>query len=117
MKRSPMPPRKAYMARTPMKRANPTRRASEFARCYHSRERVRWIKARRCVACFGSPSDNAHIEGDGAHHKAAYTKIVPVCRRCHAALHQYGRAWFERTFFLDLAQLAAETNAEWERAA
>lgn len=75
----------------PPKRRNPKRKKSEFARCYHSRERVRWVKSMNCVACeivhpyvaLGA-IDNAHVFGnDGMSRKGGYETIAPLCRHHH----------------------------------
>lgn len=39
------------MKRTPIKKRNAKRRASEFARCYHSRARVAFVKSMPCLYC------------------------------------------------------------------
>jgi hypothetical protein len=78
---------------TRVKRVNRKRKASEFARCYHSRARVRFVKALPCVVCAAiSPfiarvmagrSENAHTVIDGAGRKAGYETIVPLCHSHH----------------------------------
>jgi hypothetical protein len=95
------------------KARNPKRRASEFARTYHSRERVEFVKAQPCIVSGYSPCDNAHIEGDGAGRKAHYTKIVPLLRKYHRELHQ-SRAAFEKRYDVDLDALAAITELAWQ---
>lgn len=84
-----MIPRKKGLKRTPVKRVNVTRRASSFARCYGSKERVEWIKSLPCVICrtYGEmqrhETDNAHTENGGRGRKGPYQSIVPLCRRHH----------------------------------
>jgi hypothetical protein len=102
----------------PVKKRNAKRRKSEFARCYHSAERVEFVKSLPCavsgLAFNGELRENAHIEGGGAGRKADYTKIIPLCRRCHQQLHSFGRKDFEQYHGCpDLDQLAAETESRW----
>lgn len=73
--------------RSPMKRGgrvrpvNRKRRKSEFARCYHSKARVEWVKSLPCVFCaHRGCSENAHVWGrSGMGRKGPYTEIVPLC--------------------------------------
>ncbi len=44
IRRSPLPRRTK-----PVRKTNPKRRQSEFSRCFHSRERVRWVKSQPCA--------------------------------------------------------------------
>lgn len=84
IRRSPLP-----RSTKPIRRRNPKRQRSEFARCYHSRERVRFVKSLGCVVCtmlspfFGLATagkcHNAHTETGGMGRKADYTTIVPLC--------------------------------------
>lgn len=76
----------------PLKKRNAKRAKSEFARCFHSKERVAWIKSLPCVVCGAiSPifnlvrgrSDNAHTAKDGMGRRAGYETIVPLCRSHH----------------------------------
>lgn len=87
LKRSAIPPR------------NPKRRRSEFARCYHSKERVEFVKRMPCIRCgLHGYSDNAHVgrKGAGAGRKADYDQIAPLCGwpsnhiggDCHGKLHR-----------------------------
>lgn len=105
-----------------IRRRNPKRRASEFARCYHSKERVEFVKSLPCVACGrGGLSENAHIETGGMGRKSGFEKIVPLCgyrdrlaHGCHRLLDErMGRARFEKTFKINLDDAAAETERLW----
>lgn len=97
MKRVPMPPRKARMARGPI--ARKPRKASEFRRVYGSRARVRWVKSLPCVAClavspiFGAisagQSQNAHTVTGGMGRKAGSETIVPLCASHHRCYDQH----------------------------
>jgi hypothetical protein len=66
----------------PRKR-NPARKAREFARTYHSVERVEFVKGMPCAACgVVGYSENAHLppKGEaGAGYKADYRFIAPMC--------------------------------------
>lgn len=80
--------------------ANPrktrTRKASEFARVYGSRERAAWVAAQPCIICGLSPvdgCDNAHTPTrSGMGKKGPYTAIIPLCRHCHTRQHMQGWA-------------------------
>jgi hypothetical protein len=89
--------------------------ASDFARIYHSRARVRWVKSLPCVGCTGRPSENAHTENGGMGRKADYPTIAPLCSSCHGYVHRYGIREFERAFGINLKALARATQAAWER--
>lgn len=106
---------------SPRKR-NPKRKASEFRRCYGSRERVLFVKGLPCSACGGAGySENAHVppKGEaGTGYKADYRFIAPLCLitvsiGCHALLHNNGRHWFEKYWDIDLEKCAAETERLW----
>lgn len=107
MKRTPLtrtaPLRSGGRALTRRKRLNPVnreRRAAEFARCYHSKERVEWVKGWACVSCGKpGPSDNAHVLHDGTRgmgRKAGFACIAPLCRNCHEDFDQ-GRMSLRRS--------------------
>ena len=57
------------------------RKAKEFARCYHSVERVEFVKSLPCSACgVVGYSQNAHVLGnDGMGRKKGYETIAPLC--------------------------------------
>lgn len=80
-----MKPRKP-IKRTAVKKINPERRKREFARTYHSKERVAFVKDLLCALCLFTPCDNAHVKSkSGMGRKGDYTTIAALCRRCHAA--------------------------------
>lgn len=90
---------------------------AEFKRCYHSKERVEWIKSLPSVASGASDSafnqiDNVHVKG-GIVRKADYTWIVPLRRTEHITLHQHPSEFFEQ-YGVDLIQKAVETEAAWQ---
>lgn len=101
----------------PLRAKNAKRAASEFARCYHSEERVEWVRSLPCVVggCRNDSIENAHIEGDGTSRKAGYEKIVPLCRTHHRQLHRDGRETFEGAHLVDLAAMALDTERCWRR--
>ena len=83
--------------KTPIKsggRPNPVnkkRRASEFARCYHSKAYVKHIQGMPCFACGKTgETDCAHGQTGGMGYKADYDTLLPLCRRCHTKQHQSG---------------------------
>ena len=94
---------------------NQKRKASAFARAYHSKERVAFVKALPCVVCHQTPSDNAHIENGGMGRKADYTTIVPLCRTHHRRLHILGRATFEASYGVALGLWTTHTELSWFR--
>lgn len=107
-KKKPKPPRAK----------NAQRSADAFVRNYHSEERVEWVSWQPCiVAGCDKPTENAHIEIDGAGLKADYTKIVPLCKGHHQtrrdSLHNLGREAFEGEHLVDLAALALDTERCW----
>lgn len=74
------------------KKVNRTRKAREFARAYHSRKRVLFVKGLGCLYCrmtFGQPVyphvHNAHTENGGSGRKAGYETIIPLCATHHQA--------------------------------
>lgn len=98
----------------PPKKRNPKRRASEFARCYGSKERVEWVKASPCIVCAAihplfrltSPgrSHNAHTMSGGGGRKADFDTIVPLCAEHH-------RRFDERLSPLDTPEARAAIKA------
>lgn len=94
--RSSNPRRKNYLPKSSVgvRKVNPKRRKAEFARCYHSKERVEFVKSLGCIYCasisplFGRvsrifPIHNAHTENGGRGRKADYTTIIPLCTSHH----------------------------------
>jgi len=100
-------------SRVGIRHANPRRKAREFARCYHSHERVAFIQASPCIipGC-GCHSINAHVgsKGAGAGRKADYDQIAPLCAVHHQALHD-GRLTPDQGWLL---KHAAATEAAWQ---
>lgn len=104
-------------ARKAIRAVNSQRRAATFARCFHSAERVAWVRSLLC--CVGTrycegPTENAHTVGGGAGRRAGYETIIPLCRWHHRALHHIGTKSFERDYNLDLSALAAAIDSRWK---
>ncbi len=113
LKRSAAPQRKTAPRRSG--RIKPKKRsAAEYARIYHSAERVEFVKSLPCAACgLEEFSGNAHVAGDGIGRKSDYTKIIPLCPWCHRRQHDIGAGSFAIKFQLDLRALAAATQRAW----
>lgn len=102
------------------------RKPSEFARIYHSKQRVEFVKSLPCAACgVVGYSENAHIETGGMGRKADFDKIVPLCGNrpdpilgrdilgCHGMLHNLGRSVLEFAYGLDFALAAKKCEEQW----
>lgn len=110
MKRSPLPPRKHYIAHSSksLPRVNATRKARTFARTYGSKARVEFVKALPSVWDGAGPCVNAHVgpEGKGASRKANADQIVPLTDAQHKAFDQWLPPFDEdsaRQFVIDAA--------------
>lgn len=103
MKRTPL------TRRTPVKKRNAKRKASEWARAYGSKERVEWIKRQPCAVCGYPVSDNVHTRTGGVSRKSDAEHIAPLCRAHHRELHQHGQATFEATYGIRLESVAVNT--------
>jgi hypothetical protein len=120
--RRPLTRRTPLQRGKPPRKVNPKRRKSEFARCYHSRQRVRWVKSLPCLVCASispllihctGPSDNAHTVTDGMGRKAGYDTIVPLCRSHHRRYDEH-RAPFDRPEAREwLHAVAARVEEAW----
>jgi len=132
VKRTPMPPRAQ-----PIRRVNRKRRRSEFARCYHSEARKRFVQSLPCCACgVVGYSENAHVTDDGtkgAGRKSGYRCIAPLCGRrpviavnglgetldygtvrgCHRWSHADADS-FLAVWKLDMDAEAAKCEAKWQ---
>lgn len=117
---SPKPQPREKKVPKPPKARNAKRSADEFTRCYGSPERCEWVQSLPCIVpdC-RKPSENMHIEGDGAGRKADANKIVPCCAGHHRtrrdSLHNLGREAFEGEHLVDLAALALDTERCYRR--
>lgn len=104
------------MKKTPMKRRNVKRKKSEWARAYHSKERVEFVKSLPCrvpTCAAMSPSENAHAETGGTGRKADYDKILPLCTKHHRELHDHGQETFEAKHEITLLECADWTEWKW----
>jgi len=98
------------------KPVNRKRKASEFARCYGSKERVAWVKRQNCAvgsaACCGE-IHNAHAFGDGTSRRADAEFILPMCDYHHRQMHYRGAMTFETMYNMNLYAASQRTNARW----
>ena len=104
---------------------NKERKAAEFARTYHSVERVEFVKSMACIfaraiaaaACDGGV-ENCHVCDDGtkgAGRKSGYRCVAPACWRHHRlVLHRYTPEVIKAVYGLDLEAEAAATQSVWE---
>ena len=101
------------------KARNAKRKASEFARCYHSKERVEFVKSLPCFATgIRGKSDNAHVTRDGSEgmgRKGGYRCIAPLTREAHRLWDTNPVRFTERYGEFDGEAMAAWTQREWER--
>lgn len=111
-------PKKKSMAQ---RRRDALRKEAEFARTYHSEERVLFVKfANRCEVphCLGRP-ENAHLETEGTSRKAHYTRIAPLCGGHHRnfakSLHRMGSVEaFDAVAATNLNVAAARLEERWQ---
>jgi hypothetical protein len=89
-----------------------SRSAKEFARIYHSVERVEWMRTLPCLACGRLPSVGAHTASGGTSRKADYDTIIPLCHQHHDEQH-HGAKSFARKYNLSLSESAAHTQRRW----
>lgn len=85
-----------------------------FARCYHSHDRVEWVRNQPSVASGERGCENAHTRIDGVSRKASYEHIVPLTWNEHRCeLPSLGREGFERKYGINLDAEAAKTQQRW----
>lgn len=94
--------------RKPVNKINKKRKASAFARCYGSKERVEWVKSLGCNVCGLRPAENAHTVTDGMGRKAGYETIIPLCNYHH-------RRYDAHEVWKDLRQMLKDEAAYVER--
>ena len=108
--------------RTPVKAVNAKRKATAFARAYHSKERVAFIRGLLCIACVSVlgpftpavPSDNAHTgKAPGKGLKAHYSTIVPLCRNHHRRYDEHRKPFDIAATRAALQQAAALIELMW----
>lgn len=114
----------AASSRKPLRKVNPKRKASEFARCFHSRARVRFVKALPCVYCAGlspfiaavaGPSDNAHTVKEGMGRRGHYSTIVPLCRSHHRRYDERLKPFDAAEVREAIASCAPRIEAAWQK--
>lgn len=117
MRKTPLNRKTELKRGGPIKPRNKDRKAREFARAYHSEDRVLFVKhgLRCCVPyCYRLPCENAHIEGGGMGRKAHYTKVVPFCPYHHREFHRLGsKDAFERHHRERDRDFDLDVEAQW----
>lgn len=122
IRRSPLPKRQQSIQRTRVKPVNRQRKAKSFARAYHSKARVEWVKRQPCAACLLiGYSENAHVgkQGKGAGRKGNADQIAPLCRStpnrlgCHVLFDEFPTQFYERYPQFDAVQECAQTEQDW----
>lgn len=118
---------KPIARRTPLRPGAPPKRsgritrkprsASEYARIYGSRARVRFVTRLPCFACGYAgeyPRQNAHTQVDGMSRKAHYTTILPLCGPCHAKQDGVNGGWIAIGLTAESCRRGAElTESHW----
>jgi hypothetical protein len=115
MKRSALPPRAAFIARSPIRRrrlSGPAARA-KLDREYGSAARIAWVSSLPSVVSGQGPCVNAHTATGGLSRKAHHSSIVPLTVAEHDELHQHGQQTFEAKYQVDLRAEAAMVQATW----
>lgn len=133
MKRSPLPPRKKYLARSqkpiPPRRKDPAKRAFAKHRCKPFTD---WLKTLPCCVTGkrtgewhyfffweGYPDPCVRIHVDPAHLKTRKTggddlyNCIPLARHLHDEQHAIGWPAFEKRYGIDRHALAKQYADEW----
>jgi hypothetical protein len=102
--------------RSPIKRVNKARKKRRAVKYWGPEGYVEYVKGLRCCACHSPRGvECAHEPSRAA--GGAWTDIVPLCDGCHrtrpGAIHQIGRAEFEKRNRLDLEAVKEKTLAGW----
>jgi hypothetical protein len=97
------------------------RQKKEFARCYHSEERVAWVQSQPCMWCkyrgrirMCGPSENAHVKTDGMGRKAGYEFIVPLGRFHHMKYDSHLPPFDTISARMVMEWFARDTEAKWQ---
>lgn len=105
----------------PKRGAKAAKQRAKFQREYGGVTRLTWLKAWVCRArlhphldCSG-PIEAAHTASGGVGRKADASTLIPLCRKHHAELHQYGAHSFEKAYGLSLRHEAEKVDNEWQR--
>jgi hypothetical protein len=99
-----IPRYQSLRSRTPMKRVNKERKASNFVRAYHSVAFVKFVERLHCLVdgCESTESECAHLVKDdqsGGSRKSGYQCCGPLCTGHHDELdNQLGREKFEEKY-------------------
>lgn len=91
------------------------KRDEEFARTYHSVERVEWMQQLPSIISGERPCVNAHVRGGGMARKGDYIWIVPLTDAEHRELHRVGKQTFERKHGIDLDIAAGTIEHAWRQ--
>lgn len=59
-----------------------------------NKELIKSIKEQSCLICNKSPVDVHHLTTKGAGGDDVESNLVPICRKHHSELHQYGLGKF-----------------------
>ena len=93
------------------------RKLSRFERCFHSEDRVLFVKVMGCAICgwdSGEPIANAHTGSwSGGGRRSGYKTIVNLCRTHHAE-YDAGRMRFCVEHGFDPAKRAAAVEKAWQ---
>lgn len=113
------PSRSSVPRKTAVKKKNARRKASEFERCYLSKERVEFVKSLPCFASgVRGNIDNAHVARDGSEgmgRKGGYRCIAPLSREAHRLLHRNPTRFYNTFGAFDWSAAAAWTEREWQK--
>jgi hypothetical protein len=115
VKRSSLPPRTAFIVRSPIRRRRlrAVESRAKLAREYGSAARIAWVSALPSVVSGQGPCVNAHTATGGLSRKAHHSSIVPLTVAEHDELHQHGQRTFEAKYGVVLCAEAARVQAAW----
>jgi hypothetical protein len=111
---------KQVEARSASRRRKKERTENTFARCFHSKGRVEWVKSQSCAATGKRGNiDNAHVadpfNDKGMGRRAHYSGIVPLSRDAHRLLHRDPERFYAKYGAFDWPSLAAYTEQQWQK--
>ncbi len=95
----------------------------EYARIYHSKQRVAFVQRLACLACVarGPASElpdygceNHHTRGGGTGRKGNFDVIVPLCLVHHHEYHLRGRDTMAAVWDLDWDVEARRVEESWQ---
>lgn len=124
-RKSPLPKRKKPLARkTPLKRTKPLRhtpgKPTRFAGRRDDTDQAygKWVRGRSCLLgasgrCYGPvEADHVKTRGSGG---TDLGNLINLCTLHHTQRHTMGRHSFEKKYGVDLAQIAADLFAQYDR--